>query len=67
MNWDQVTSGIPKAGRPLGTWPSVATPSAARSHCQLTKMAPTTAMSAPGIRGLIFLAPRMTTMTASDT
>ena len=39
-------------GRPPGTGPSVATPWLARSHCQLTKIEPITAMSAPGIFGV---------------
>ena len=43
--------GKPKSGSPLGTTPRVETPSAARSSCQLTTMAPTTAMRAPGIGG----------------
>ena len=66
-NCDQVTDGKPKAGRPLGTTPRVETPSAARSSCQLTMMAPTTAISAPGMRGEIALEPRITTMTAAET
>ena len=67
VNWAQVTDGKPKFGSPLGTTPRVETPSAARSSCQLTMMAPTTAMSAPGMRGEMALEPRMTTMTATET
>ena len=66
-NCGQVTEGNPKLGRPLGTTPSVATPSAARSSCQLTTIAPTTAMSAPGMRGEMAFDPRITAMTAAET
>ena len=66
-NWAQVTEGKPKFGRPPGTTPSVATPSAARSSCALTMIEPTTAMSAPGMRGEIAFEPRITTMTATET
>ena len=51
------TSGKPKSGRPPGTVPSVATPWAARSHSQLTTMAPITARSAPGIFLVISFVP----------
>lgn len=64
---DQPTSGRPTEGRPPGTGPSIVTPSAARSQYQLTKIAPTTAISAPGMRRLIFRQPRMTASTPSET
>ena len=67
VNCVQVTSGMPKLGRPLGTLPSVDTPSDERSQCSLTAIDPITAISAPGIRGLIFFDPRITAMTATDT
>ena len=61
-----VTSGMPRLGRPLGTAPSCETPCATRSQFQLTKIAPITAMSAPGIRLSIRFAPRITMITPSD-
>ncbi len=54
-------------GSPLGRGPSVATPWAARSHFQLMKMAPMTAMSAPGILPVTSLSPRMVPRTPAET
>ncbi len=61
------TEGKLMLGRPLGTGPSVATPSPARSHCQLMSIDPITAIRAPGILGEIALPPKMTTITPTET
>ena len=67
VNSDQLTDGNARLGSPLGTLPSVATPSLARSQCQLTTMAPTTAISAPGMRGEISFEPIIKPITEADT
>lgn len=59
--------GRPREGSPPGTLPRVETPWLARSQFQLTKMAPMTAIKAPGTFLVTYLAPRMTTMTEADT
>ena len=64
---DQVTSGSPNEGSPLGTVPRIATPCDSRSNAQLTMIDPMTATSAPGITLVTYLNPRMMTITDTET
>ena len=64
---DHATSGSPMEGRPPDTGPMVLTPSSARSSHHEKKIAPITAISAPGTLVVTNRAPRITTMTAADT
>src|SRR5262245_34412828 len=59
--------GHASVGSPLGTLPRIDTPSADRSSAYDAQIAPTTAISAPGIRGLMRLQTTITTMTDRDT
>ena len=64
---DHATSGNPMDGRPPDTGPMVLTPSSARSSHHEKKIAPITAISAPGTLVVTNRAPRITTMTAPET